>query len=138
MSTENTIRDFIIDTQIEMFSDVREQEQKTLDAIAKDCKANVSTIGAWASGQNALTLFAVKVLLRADYMAPYLSRLFEPELHALKSVMAIDHDDTAGKCIDYSAEYAKARHPASEWGVDIGPTEEKRLKTKAARLRAVA
>lgn len=136
MSGENTISNFILRTQVEIFDYARTELQKPLKVIAADCKVSYSVVQAWASGRNGLSLYAVKVLLRADYMAPLLSRLFEPEEHALVAAIADDHDDTAGKCIDFAAEHAKARHPASECGVDIGPNEDRRLKGKTARLRA--
>lgn len=46
------------------------------------------------------------------------------------------HDDLAAACIDYTATHAKARHPDSEHGVEIGPNENRALNLRRARLVA--
>ena len=138
MTAETTMRDFIIATQVEIFDYARTELQKPLKVIASDCRVPYSTVQAWADGRNGLSLPAIKTLLRAPYMAPLLSRLFEPEQHALTATVADDHDDTAAACIDFAAEHAKARHPESECGVNIGPREDRRLKGKRARLAVAA
>lgn len=51
-------------------------------------------------------------------------------------VDSVDHDDLAAACIDFAAEHARARHPESECGVDLGPNENKALTAKRARLAA--
>jgi len=49
---------------------------------------------------------------------------------------SVNHDDLATAAIDYVGEHARARHPESECGVDIGPNEDKALNAKRARLVA--
>lgn len=76
-------------------------------------------------------------------IAKFLGPLFTSEWLALADQEArfrapVDHDDLAGKAIDYAAEYSAARHPESECGVDLGPSEEQRLTAKGRHLRAVA
>jgi hypothetical protein len=54
--------------------------------------------------------------------------------HIVPDPTGIDYDDFAAGCIDFAAEHAKARHPQSECGVNIGPGEQGRLDSKIVRL----
>lgn len=137
MSSENTISDFIIETQIAIFDYARTELQKPLKVIADDCRVPYATVQAWASGRNGLSLTGVKLLLRAPYMAPLLSRLIEPEEYTFtRTDASADHDDLAANCIDFTTRHSRARHPKSEAGVNIGPNEDRELKAARARLRA--
>lgn len=50
----------------------------------------------------------------------------------------VDHDQVDQLCRDVTATKAAFHHPESEAGREIGPTEDKALRSKVARLRAVA
>ncbi len=151
MRHDDTVSAYILDTQIALFEDAKADLQISFATMARRAglvdergKPN-GTFSAWVVGRNAVSTWGIKKLLRIKgndgkpgVFAPYLSRLFEPEEYALTAVLTIDHDDTAAKCIDFAAEHAKARHPASECGVNIGPVENKRLRSKATALAAAA
>lgn len=68
----------------------------------------------------------------------WLSTLIEPEGRAIAAPVEHDHDCLAANAIDYAAEHARARHPASPGGVEIVDTEEDRLNVKALKLRGAA
>lgn len=137
MSSDDTISAYIIDTQIAIFEDARLDLQMTIKDIADHARLPKTTVDAWAQGRNAISLWGVKKLLRVKGMAPFLSRLFEPEDHALVRIPAeIDHAAIAGGMSDYLAAKHDAHHPESEAGPAIGPNEDNVLRGKFARVKA--
>lgn len=76
-------------------------------------------------------------LLTTKALPADLLSLMLPDGFAIVQVPeGIDYDDMAAGCLDYAAEHARARHPESECGVDIGPQEDIALGAKVVRLRA--
>lgn len=133
MSADDTTSAYIIDTQIAIFDDARLELQLTIAEIARQARLGKPTVDAWAQGRNGLTLWGLKKLLRVKGLAPYLSRLFEPEEFALVGyTIGTDHDDLAEKVRDWLAEKDHAHHPESEAGREIGPGEDSRLRSKFA------
>ncbi len=150
MPNTDTINAYILDEQIKLFEDAKAELQISFAEIARragliDANGNPSgTLKAWVEGRNALSVLGIKKLLRVKgndgaprVLAPYLSRLFEPEECALVGISAFDLDDTAAKCIDFASEYAKARHPESESGIELSANERRVLGHKATALRSV-
>lgn len=139
MSTDNRIEQYIITTQVSLFVDARRELQLPLKALAMDSGIPYPTIIAYAEGRHALSLAAVKRLLAVKGMAPFLSRLFEPEDHSLVAAgQASDHDDFAAKCIELVTETAAAHRKDSECAERIGPNESRALNSKRTALKAVA
>lgn len=139
MTHADTVSAYILDTQIQLFEDARHDLQLPLTEIARQAKLPIGTVNAWAQGRNALSLWGIKKLLRVKRLAPLLSRFFEPEDYSLTAIdRQIDHDGVAADCIDFAAEHARARHPKSPGGVDIVEIEDRALRAKAVRLKAVA
>lgn len=132
---DSNILNFIEETQRDLFREAQSELQLSAKQIAGKAGIPYSTFMTYVNGAT-LSLPAIKRLLRVEGMAPFLSRLFEPEEYALTPTVDDEFDDTAAKCIDFAAEHAKARHPESECGVQIGPKETKRLSGKRAQLRA--
>lgn len=131
MSSDDTISAYIIDTQIAIFDDARHELQLTIGDIAEQAKLPKPTVDAWAQGRNALSLWGLKKLLRVKGLAPFLSRLFGPEAHALVCVpTGINHDEIAEACETYLSAKNKAHHPESEAGREIGPREDADLRQK--------
>lgn len=80
-----------------------------------------------------------QILSICKFLGPlFTSEWLAPAEQQATFLTPADHDDLAGQCIDFAAEYSGARHPESEAGVDIGPNENDRLTKKARHLRAVA
>lgn len=137
MSSPDTISAYIIDTQIEIFDDARHDLQLTIAEIARQAKLPKPTVDAWAQGRNTLSLWGVKKLLRVKGLAPFLSKLFEPEAHALVCLPAeIDHDEIAGAFHDYLQAKERAHHPNSPAGRDIADCEDNILRGKFAQAAA--
>jgi hypothetical protein len=63
-----------------------------------------------------------------------LSLLVPDGFHIVPDPTGMDYDDIAAGCIEFAAEHAKARHPLSECGIEIGPGEEARLNNKIVQL----
>lgn len=139
MAAENRIQQFIIETQIAIFTDARRELQLPLKAIACDSGIPYPTLVAYAEGRNALSLAAVKRLLAIKGFGPFLSRLFEPEDFALVGAgQQTDHDDFAERCVELVKETAAAHRADSECAEKIGPREHRNLNAKRTELRAVA
>jgi hypothetical protein len=129
----DTVSAFILDTQIAIFDDARHDLQLSLAAIARKARLPIGTVNAWAQGRNALSLWGVKKLLRVEGMGKLLSRLFEPEDYALIGVTAgIDHDEASAAMRDFIDAKERFHHPQSEAGREIGPGEDKTLRSKFA------
>lgn len=136
MSPDDATLAFIIDTQIAIFDDARHDLQLSIPEIARQAHLPAPTVNSWAQGRNALSLWGLKKLLRVKGLAPLLSRLFDPEEHALVAVMAgVDYDEYDRLCRDFSATKAASHHPESECGVALGPVEQSTLRTKLALLQ---
>lgn len=134
MSSHDTVSTFIIDTQIAIFEDARHDLQLSLAEIARRARLPKATVDAWAQGRNGLTLWGMKRLARVKPLIPLLSRMFEPEECALVGFQSDggDHAAHADKSVRYLHTYTAARDPESEDGVDIGPGEDRKLKTLRA------
>jgi len=108
----------------------------TLKAIAIDSGIPFSTLRTYADGSAIMPITAVFKLCKA--LPTELLSLILPEgLAITANGERIDHDDMAAKALDYSMEYARARHPDSPAGVQIAACEEAVLTGKAAKLRAI-
>jgi hypothetical protein len=65
-----------------------------------------------------------------------LMNLLCPQGYALVPVpVDANYDDVNQHCMEFIAEKAKAHHPESEAGVEIGPNEQAHLACKVIRLR---
>lgn len=60
--------------------------------------------------------------------------VFEPEECALVALEpgSDDHAAHADRCVTYLHDYTSARDPESEAGVQIGPGEDRKLKSRRA------
>lgn len=135
MQHDDTSIAFIRDTQIEIFEAARHDLQLSIPKIAEQAKLSVPTVNAWAQGRNVLSLWGVKKLLRVKGLAPLLSRLFGPEEYALVGIVAgLDLDGLAEGFAEFLRQKNAAHHPASENGTEIGPGEERALKSTVVRL----
>lgn len=108
----------------------------TLKAISIDSGIPESTLRTYASGAACMPIAAMWKLF--GVLPVELLSLLVPDGWALTPIAAPDHDDLAATCIDYAGTHARARHPESEAGIDIGPNEHAELDGKATRLRGVA
>lgn len=108
----------------------------TLKAIALDSGIPESTLRTYASGQACMPMAAFWKLF--GVLPVELLAVLVPDGWTLARTSETDHDDLAATCIDYAGSHARARHPESEHGVDIGPGEQRELEGKATRLRGVA
>ena len=108
----------------------------TLKAIALDSGIPESTLRTYASGSACMPVAALWKLF--GVLPAELLSVPVPEGWCITQTAAPDHDDLAATCIDFAGAHARARHPASEHGVDIGPGEKRDLDGKATKLRGVA
>lgn len=139
MPDDTTIRDYLIETQVDIFRIAKHDLQLPLKAIAADAKIPISTVIALSQGRNPLSMEQLKRLLRIPKLRPQLSRLFEPEEVQFAPLLEyIDEDAVAEACQDYLAENLAAHRADSELGPAFGPGEKKRLARKRAKLKAVA
>jgi hypothetical protein len=101
-------------------------------------KANVSysTFISWfpASGTPQIPSLAALRCLAKALPGDLLSLLVPDGFHIVPDPTGMDYDDIAAGCIEFAAEHAKARHPLSECGIEIGPGEEARLNNKIVQL----
>lgn len=61
-----------------------------------------------------------------------------PEQFSMVESQSADLDGMAASAVDYIGAYTEARHPESEAGPDIGPTEAVKLCTKVAQMKGAA
>ena len=96
---------------------------------------SMSAIGQYARGETAMSGPAImKLASWRDFPSDLLTILFsETERVVCDQGGDGDHTDYAAHCIDFTAEYAKARHPKSEAGEKIGPNEQRALDSKRRR-----
>lgn len=86
-----------------------------------------------------MSVAALYRLIRTGALPVDLLSLLLPEGHLIvKAPVEIDHDTISEAVQDYLHEKERAHHPESEAGREIGPGEDKVLRLKVARLRAVA
>ena len=139
MSASDNISAFVLREQIEVFRLACRDLQLQLKQIADRSGIPYPNVKVYARGECQMPITAIKRLLSIDGFAPYLSRLFAPEGFALVGLVdEPDHDGLAVDAIEFAAEYASARHPASPGGVAIVPEETARLNARAVKLRRVA
>lgn len=107
-----------------------------LKVIALDSGIPYSTLRTYADGSAAMPFYAYAKLLAV--LPDELTSIMVND--ASKAIVTCsdggDHDTIAATCIDYAGAHARARHPESECGVDIGPGEHVDLTGKRAQLRA--
>ena len=139
MSHDNRISHFILETQTALFSDATFDLQMPLKAIADKSGISYNNLRGYANGAHQMPVEAIKRLLRIDGFGPYLSRLFAPEAYSLAPATDDDdHDSLAADAIDFAGEHARARHPNSPGGVQIVPSEARKLVTHPLRGRIAA
>ncbi|MBH9537504.1 hypothetical protein [Novosphingopyxis sp. YJ-S2-01] len=107
-----------------------------LKVIAADSGIPYSTLRTYAEGSAAMPFYAFAKLLAVLPDAVTSIMVGGAGKAIITCTDEGDHDTLAATCIDFAAEHARARHPESECGVDIGPGEEERLRGKSARLKA--
>jgi hypothetical protein len=108
----------------------------TLKAISLDSGIPDSTLRTYASGSACMPLSALRRLF--GVLPIELLSALVPDGWCIAATNAPDHDDLAATCIDFAGAHARARHPESEAGVYIGPSEQRELDGKATRLKGVA
>lgn len=103
---------------------------------ASKAGVGVSTWLSWfpADGTPQVPSLAFLPSLARALPGDLLSLLVPDGFHIVPDPSGIDYDDFAAGCIEFAAEHAKARHPNSECGVDIGPNEKNTLDGKVAYL----
>ena len=139
MRHADTVSAYILDAQVQLFEDARLELQMPLTAMAKHAKLDVQTLNAWAQGRNGLSLWGMKHLLLVPGLAPYLSRIFEPEEYVLMTAAkAVDHDALCDLAEAYAREKLAAHRADSELAERLGPGELDRLNRKVVELRARA
>lgn len=140
MSGDSSIHGYVLDTQIEIFDAARKELQIPLKVIAFRSGIPYPTLASYAEGRHAMSIAAIKQLLRVDGMAALLSRLFDPEEYCLlhtPSTGEIDHDTLCDDARDYVATKIKSHRADSPAGPAICTIHElPELDAKAARLRA--
>lgn len=87
-----------------------------------------------ADGQPQIPSLAFLPCLAKALPGDLLSLLVPDGFHIVPDPSGLDYDDFAASCIEIAGEHAKARHPNSECGVDIGPGERSTLDSKIAYL----
>jgi hypothetical protein len=107
-----------------------------LKVCASKAKVSYSTFLSWfpAGGTPQIPSLAALPGLARALPGDLLSLLVPDGFHIVPGPEGVDYDDIAARCLDYAAEHARARHPESECGVDIGPGEQSRLDAKVAYL----
>lgn len=106
----------------------------TLKAIAHDSGIPLSTLCTYARGEAAMPLHAFAKLLPV-LPASITSRMIDGTgKHIADDADPGDHDTLAGKCIDFAAVHAQARHPQSPGGIDIAPCERRAMDERAQAL----
>ncbi|WP_147270767.1 helix-turn-helix domain-containing protein [Alteripontixanthobacter maritimus] len=108
----------------------------TQKMIAAKTGLSSSVIGQYARGESAMSgpsLFKMIGVIPDDL----LSLLLPDGMFFVRAGGDLDHDTLATHCIEYAAEYAAARNPASPDGVDIAECESERLTACGSKLKAV-
>jgi len=100
--------------------------------IAAKSGIPIDTLYTYANGRAAMPLLAMHKLCGV-LPNELLSLLLPGEFCVAQADASLDLAETASRCIDFVAEYASARHPESEAGVDLGPNEIATLRAKAPR-----
>lgn len=137
MARDCKISQALLNTQADIFRIACDplRYNLTLDRIASLAGIPYSTLRTYASGQCEMPVSAIYKL--TGVIDDELLSLLLPDGRVIvRKPIGIDYDDFASGCLDYAAEHARARHPESECGVDIGPTEHTTLSAKVVRLRA--
>lgn len=108
----------------------------TLKSISMDAAVNYDSLRQYAAGE---TVMPITALYRLCGVLPaeLLSLLF-PEQYSMVESQSADLDGMAASAVDYIGAYTEARHPESEAGPDIGPTEAAKLCTKVAQMKGAA
>lgn len=132
MPDENAItRDALLQIRSELTA-----RKLPLKVCASKAGVSYSTFLSWfpAAGTPQIPSLAALRGLAKALPGDLLSLLVPDGFHIVPDPSGIDYDDFAAGCLDFAAEHAKSRHPLSEWGVDIGPTERDRLDNKVVHL----
>jgi hypothetical protein len=132
MADENTImRETLIAIRLEL-----DNRRLPLKVCAARAGVSYSTFLSWfpASGTPQIPSLACLPGLARALPGDLLSLLVPDGFHIVPDPTGLDYDDFAAGCIDFAAEHAKARHPLSECGVDIGPRETDTLNAKIVTL----
>lgn len=109
----------------------------TLKMIEVDSGIDYDSLRNYAAGKTTMPITAVDCLI--DVLPDeLLTLLFSNGRVLVRAPEDIDHDEIAPAMRDYLTAKDAAHHPESEAGREIGPTEDKVLRFKAAKLRAVA
>lgn len=113
-----------------------DQRGVPLKVCAGKAGVSYSTFISWfpADGKPQIPSIAALRGLAKALPGDLLSMLVPDGFHIVPDPGGIDYDDFAARCLDFASEHAKARHPLSEWGVDIGPGEQSRLDSKVVHL----
>lgn len=115
--------------------------QISLKAAALDAGLPYSTVLSYfpnAEGATEPAIIPVTALYKLTRALPadLLSLLLPDDFAIVRVPEGVDHSDVAARAMDYASTYAAARHPASEAGTDIGPTESANLASRFVALRA--
>lgn len=109
----------------------------TLKMIEADSGLDYDSLRNYAAGKTTMPITAVDALI--DVIPDeLLSLLFSSSRIIVRVPEEIDHDRLGALCQDYLRAKAEAHHPLSPSGRDLSDCEDTRLRSKAARLRAVA
>lgn len=126
-----------VNAQREMFSEARKNGWPPR-LLAKKAKLPPTTVEGWANG-TAMPTWAFSILCRflPDDVS---SMMLEPSDKHITTVEPDEAaiDDLCAEASELTADYVRARHPASPGGVRIVHTEEAPLKQRARRVAVLA
>lgn len=125
--------------QREMFSKAldRRTYNLTIKEIADRSGLDDTSVSNYAGGVTTMSLVALDALV--DVIPDELLSMLLPSGRIIvRNPDSIDHDEIDRLMRDYVATKAQAHHPESEAGREIGPNEDRELRTKFTIVAANA
>ncbi len=111
------------------------------ERIRAETDLPTTSLSDWALGKAKLSLLGyIRIAAVEDFPPGLLSLIFDGTGRHIAddSTDDGDHAAVADNCVDFTGKYTRARHPLSEAGTDIGPTEDKELRQCGRQLRVKA
>lgn len=115
----------LLRSQKTMFRLAEHDHGITQSEIHQSTGMSLSAVGQYARGETAMSGPAImKLAAWSDFPSALLSKLFTGTERVVSDLGSDDdHAAHADGCIQFASKYTQARHPESEAGTDIGPTE---------------
>lgn len=137
MAHDCNITQRLLRSQRTMFRLAERDHGITQSEVHHATKMSLSAIGQYARGETAMSGPAImKLAAWQDFPSALLSILFSSTERAVCDVDGDgDHAAHADNCIQFASRYTQARHPESEAGTSIGPSENREL-TALRKVRA--